>query len=115
MMRRVVTMFVVVPLGLVLIVFAVANRHPVTVSLDPFGSDAPALSATVPLFIVILLCLLIGVVVGGLATWISQGSWRRAARRLDTDARALRIEREALKGELAAKEPMALSLPPRAS
>ena len=115
MLRKILTMFIVVPLGLVLIVFAVANRHAVTVSLDPFGSDAPALSATVPLFIVILLCLLIGVIVGGVSAWISQGRWRRAARRLDTDARALRIEREALKGELAAKEPMALSLPPRVS
>jgi uncharacterized integral membrane protein len=115
MLRKVVTMFIVVPLGLVLIVFAVANRHAVTVSLDPFGSDAPALSATVPLFIVILLCLLMGVIVGGVATWISQGRWRRAARRLDADARALRIEREALKGELAAKDPAPLSLPSRAS
>jgi uncharacterized integral membrane protein len=115
MLRKIVTTFVVVPLGLVLVVFAVANRHAVTVSLDPFGSDAPALSATVPLFIVILLCLLIGVIVGGVATWISQGRWRRAARRLDSDARALRIEREALKGELAAKEPTPLSLPSRAS
>ena len=111
MLRKVVTTFVVVPLGLVLVIFAVANRHAVTVSLDPFGSDAPALSATVPLFIVILLCLLIGVIVGGVAAWINQGRWRRAARRLDAEARALRIEREALKGELAAKESVPLSLP----
>ena len=111
MLRKVVTTFVVVPLGLVLVIFAVANRHAVTVSLDPFGSDAPALSARVPLFIVILLCLLIGVIVGGVAAWFNQGRWRRAARRLDAEARALRIEREALKGEFAAKEPAPLSLP----
>ncbi len=111
MLRKVVTIFVVVPLGIVLVVFAVANRHAITVSLDPFGAAAPALSATMPLFVVILLCLLIGVIVGGVATWISQGRWRRAARRLDAEARALRIEREALKGELAAKEQMPLPLP----
>jgi uncharacterized integral membrane protein len=105
MLRKIITALILVPLGLVLLVFMVANRHAVTVSLDPFGSDAPALSATLPLFLVILLCLLTGVVVGGTATWLNQGRWRRAARRLDDDARSLRIEREALKGELAAKEP----------
>ena len=105
MLRKIVTALIVVPLGLLLVVFMVANRHAVTVSLDPFGSDAPALSATLPLFLVILLCLLAGVAVGGAATWLNQSKWRRAARRLDHDARSLRIEREALKGELAAKEP----------
>jgi uncharacterized integral membrane protein len=105
MFRKFIVALVVIPLGLVLLVFMVANRHAVTVSLDPFGSDAPALSATLPLFLLILLCLLIGVVVGGAATWLSQSKWRRAARRLDSDARSLRIERETLKGELAAKEP----------
>jgi uncharacterized integral membrane protein len=112
MLRKIVTALIVVPLGLLLVVFMVANRHAVTVSLDPFGSDAPALSATLPLFLVILLCLLIGVAVGGAATWINQSRWRRAARRLDADARTLRIEREALKGELAAKDP-ALPAPQR--
>ena len=114
MVRKILTVLVVVPVGLLLAVFMIANRHAVRVSLDPFGSDAPALSATLPLFLVILVCLLAGVIAGGTAAWIKQSRWRRAARRLDADARALRGEREALRGQLAAKEPMALPLPRRA-
>jgi len=114
MVRKILTMLVVVPLGLLLAVFMIANRHAVTVSLDPFGSDAPSLSATLPLFLVILICLLLGVIAGGTAAWLNQSRWRRAARRLDADARALRVEREALKGQLATKEPMALPVPRRA-
>ena len=111
MLRKILTMLIVVPLGLLLAVFMIANRHAVTVSLDPFGSDAPSLSATLPLFLVILICLLIGVLAGGAAAWLNQSRWRRAARRLDADARALRLEREALKDKLAAKQPMALPMP----
>lgn len=113
MIRRLVSALVVLPLGLVLVIFAVANRHAVTVSLDPFGADAPALTATLPLFLLILLMLAIGVVAGGIAAWLNQGRWRRAARRLGAEARALRSEREGLKAELAAREPKALPAPAR--
>jgi uncharacterized integral membrane protein len=115
MIRKIVTVLIVVPVGILLVVFMVANRHAVTVSFDPLGSGAPLLSATLPLFIVILVCLLMGVIAGGLAAWFNQGKWRKTARRLDADARALRIEREALRGELAAKEPRSLPLTRRAS
>jgi uncharacterized integral membrane protein len=113
MIRKLVSALVVLPLGLVLVVFAVANRHPVTVSLDPLGSDAAAFSGTVPLFLLILLMLVIGVVAGGIAAWFNQAKWRRAARRLDAEARALRSENEGLKTELAAREPRALPAPAR--
>lgn len=104
MLRKLTTTFVLVPLGVLLVVFAIANRHDVSVSLDPFGANAPSLSATMPLFMLILLMLLVGVLLGGLATWFSQGKWRREARRLGGQVRALRIEREALKARLAAEE-----------
>jgi len=105
MIRKVVSFFVVLPLGILLVSFAVANRHSVTVSLDPLGSNAPALTATLPLFLLILVMLALGVVVGGVAAWFNQAKWRRAARRLSAEARALRAEREAIKAELAAREP----------
>jgi hypothetical protein len=38
-----------------------------------------------------------GVVVGGIAAWVRQGKWRRAARRADAQARELRAEVERLK------------------
>ena len=38
-MRKFLTALIVIPLGLILVTFAVANRHFVTVSFDPFMSD----------------------------------------------------------------------------
>ena len=40
-MRKFLTALIVIPLGLIFIVFAVANRHLVTVSFDPFNSERP--------------------------------------------------------------------------
>jgi uncharacterized integral membrane protein len=104
MIRKLLTIFIVAPLGIIFVIFAVANRHLVTVSFDPFTTDAPALSATLPLFIVILACILFGVLIGGTAAWMNQSKWRRHARRTDTDMRALRMERDDLKSELAARD-----------
>ena len=78
MVRKMLTTLIAVPLAILLAVFMVANRHAVTVSLDPFGSGNPALSATLPLFVIILVCLLVGVIAGGTAAWLNQSRWRRA-------------------------------------
>ena len=51
-MRKLVTAFVLVPLLIVLVMFAVANRQLVTISFDPFDSENPAYALKAPLFIV---------------------------------------------------------------
>ena len=81
------TLWCVIPLGLVFIVFAVANRHFVTVSFDPFDSSDPAVAVTMPLFVVIIAVAILGVAAGGSATWFRQRHWRRAARRHEAEAR----------------------------
>ena len=91
-MRKFLTYLIVVPLGLVFIAFAVANHHFVTVSFDPFNSADPALSRDVPLFVLIIAAAVVGVIAGGIATWWGQRHWRRAARRHEADARAVRAE-----------------------
>ena len=79
-MRKFFTALVVIPLGLIFIVFAVANRHFVTVSFDPFNSTDPAIAVSMPLFAVIIAVAILGVAAGGMATWFRQRHWRRAAR-----------------------------------
>jgi uncharacterized integral membrane protein len=111
MVRKLVATFVVLPLGILLVAFAVANRHTVTLSFDPLGSGSPGLSATLPLFLVVLLVLGAGVVAGGLATWFRQGKWRKIARRREAETRALRAECAALRSELSASEQPALPAP----
>jgi len=86
-MRKFFTALIVIPLGLLFVVFAVANRHFVTVSFDPFNSRDPSISVTMPLFAVIIVVAILGVVAGGTATWFRQRHWRRAARQHEASAR----------------------------
>jgi len=104
-MRKFLTALVVIPLGLILMVFAVANRHFVTVSFDPFVSNDPSFSATLPLFLLLIVVAALGVLVGGCAVWFGQRHWRRAARRHDADARAARGELADLRAQAAAARP----------
>lgn len=107
MFRKITTAIIVIPPAVLLIAFAVANRHSVTVSFDPFTAVNPAYAATLPLFAVILLVLIVGVVVGGVAAWIRQSKWRRAARQLDGEARQLRAELDDLRRRFTVNEPSA--------
>jgi uncharacterized integral membrane protein len=86
-MRKFFTALIVIPLGLLFVVFAVANRHFVTVSFDPFNSRDPSISVSMPLFAVIIVVAILGVVAGGTATWFRQHHWRRAARQHEAEAR----------------------------
>ena len=81
MMRTLLTAVVLVPLGVLILLFALANRQWITVSLDPFAAQDPAVAVSLPVFFVVLFALMAGVVIGGAATWLSQAKWRRAARR----------------------------------
>ncbi|WP_439359234.1 DUF1049 domain-containing protein [Bradyrhizobium sp. DASA03007] len=110
-MRKFLTALIVIPLGLLLVVFAVTNRHFVTVSFDPFLSSDPSLSVTLPLFLLLILVAAMGVLAGGCAVWLGQRHWRRAARRNDADARAARGELADLRAQMAAAKPESQRLP----
>ena len=112
-MRKFLTALIVIPLGLLLVVFAVANRHFVTVSFDPFVSSDPSFSITLPLFLLLILVAALGVVAGGLAVWFGQRHWRRASRRHEADARAARAELAGLQASAAASrsDPQRLPAP----
>ena len=91
-MRKFFSALVLVPLGLIFTVFAVANRHLVPVSFDPFNSTDPSVAVRMPLFVVIIAVAIMGVVAGGSATWFRQRHWRRSARQDEAEARAARSE-----------------------
>ncbi len=98
MLRKIVAAFILVPLAIIIVAFAVANRQIVTVSLDPFSSSEPAAAVTLPLFALIILLLIVGVLIGGLAAWLRQGKWRGTARRLERQVQALRKKVDAFEG-----------------
>ena len=49
-MRKIVTVFILVPLVIILVMFAVANREIITITFDPFDSVQPAFAFKLPLF-----------------------------------------------------------------
>lgn len=110
-MRKFLTALIVIPLGLILVAFAVANRHFVTVSFDPFIADDPSLSITLPLFLLLILAAALGVVAGGSAVWFGQRRWRRAARRNDAEARIAKAELADLRAQATAAKPASQRLP----
>jgi uncharacterized integral membrane protein len=109
--RRIVSTLIVVPLAVVIIAFAVANRHSVTVSFDPFSSTSPAYAATLPLFVLIFVLLILGVLIGGIASWFGQSKWRRTARKLEADVRGLHQELDAIRQRFAPEPPLAAREP----
>ncbi|GLK67650.1 LapA family protein [Hansschlegelia plantiphila] len=111
-LRRLLGGLIGVPLAIVIVLFAVANRQDVVVGFDPFAPDAPALSVTLPLFAVILVSLMAGVVVGGVASWLRQGKWRKEAKRRRVETSRLEAEKEAARREVASAR-VALPAPPR--
>ena len=110
-MRKFLTALIVIPLGLILVTFAVANRHFVTVSFDPFVSSDPSFAVTMPLFLLLIVVAALGVFVGGLAVWFGQRHWRRAARRNDAEARAARTELADLRAQAVAAKSDSQRLP----
>ncbi|MCA1456153.1 LapA family protein [Bradyrhizobium sp. BRP22] len=103
-MRKFFTTLLVILLGLFFVIFAVANRHLVTVSFDPFNSTTPTVAITLPLFLVLIIVAILGVIAGSTATWLRQHRWRRAARQHEADARQLRAELADLRATLAAAQ-----------
>ena len=89
-MRKFIAIAILVPLAIVIVMFAVANREIITVSFDPFDSAHPAFALKMPLFMLIFVLVAVGVVVGGIAAWLRQHKWRMRARRAEAEARDLR-------------------------
>lgn len=89
-----------IPVLTLVVLFMVANRQPVAVSLDPFNAEAPAL--TTPAFwlwVWLMLMLFIGVAVGALGMWLSGHDRRRKVRMERRELKALRKEMAALKAD----------------
>src|ERR1039457_6091073 len=94
MLRKIITAIIVIPLAAVIIAFAVANRQAVTVSFDPFSATNPAYATTLPLFVIVFILVILGVLIGGIAAWIRQSKWRGQAPDVHGDPGALHADAE---------------------
>jgi uncharacterized integral membrane protein len=114
-LRKLLFLVVGLPLGIALVVLAVANRAPVTLILDPFATS-PAEAAyawPVPLYLVVFATLVLGVVLGGLVSWWTTGRWRGAAKRARAQVHLLQAELERLRAAAGEAAPPALPRPRR--
>lgn len=71
-----ISWFITLPLLLLGVVFALANRQIVELSLWPLDS-----AVEVPLYLAVLLPLFAGYILGGVAVWMNAGGKRRVARK----------------------------------
>lgn len=100
-MKRILSWLFGVPVALLVIILAVANRRPVMFSLDPFSLDQPWFAVEVPLYVLLMSCLILGMLIGGVSAWLTQGKWRKEARHRRQEVRRLELEREDLQRGLA--------------
>lgn len=73
------TVFVLVPVAAILTILAVANRQDVTFKLSPFAESGPD-AVVMPLFLLVFLSFLLGVLVGGTTIAVRSGLKARRKR-----------------------------------
>lgn len=96
-MKSVLRWVVAVPLGVIVVLFLIANRSPIALSFDPISTASPALSTpALPLWLWLIFFLFIGFFAGAAGMWVSD-------RELRVRAKADRLELKALKAAAAAK------------
>jgi uncharacterized integral membrane protein len=108
-MKTFLKWLVLAPVGVILLAFAIANREPVRVVLDPLPGDGSDFQIAAPLFLIIFLAIGVGVLAGGFAAWLAQGRHRRAARHARADIDRLRNEADNLRAQLGARSAGALA------
>lgn len=91
------------PVAAVAIVFAVANRQWITVSLDPFNRDQPFASIEMPLWVLFFCGIFAGILAGWIGAWFAHGKWRRAAKEARIELVRVQHEHERLRRESASR------------
>ncbi len=80
MTRKLINILILAPVAIVLIVLSVANRDTVTLALNPFDPSDTLLSLSAPFFVFLFAAVMLGMIIGSLATWFKQGKYRKKAR-----------------------------------
>jgi lipopolysaccharide assembly LapA-like protein len=93
MLQRILRWTIGLPIAIIVVSFAIANRQWITVSFDPFSRDAPFAAMDMPLWALFFCGVFFGLIAGWIACWIAQSKWRRSAR--DTRRELARTQSEA--------------------
>jgi lipopolysaccharide assembly protein A len=108
---RTVKILLLALIMIVIVVLALANRDPVTLHLLPDGmARVMPLSVQLPLFVVILLAMVAGVVLGYLFEWLREHKHRRRASQKAHEAAQLNAEVHRLRRQSGKPEDDVLAL-----
>lgn len=107
-MRSLLRWTIYLPLGLAILWFALANRGSVQISLDALQTgDLADYTFQAPLFLVVIGAMAIGVLAGGMASWLSHAGVRRAARVARAEAARAQAELDKMRATALANLPSA--------
>jgi len=98
--RRLLNWTVGLPVAVLAIAFAVANRQWIVVSFDPFARDQPFAAIEMPLWLLFFCGILAGLVCGWVAAWFAQSKWRKAARQGRIELLRAQAEHEQLRRQV---------------
>jgi uncharacterized integral membrane protein len=94
-MLRYLKFLILAPVAVAIVTLAVINRGPATLAYLP--PQLGSATITLPMFVVLFLALMLGVVIGGGAAWFAQGRHRRAERQYRREAERLKSEADRLR------------------
>ncbi len=97
--QRALSLVIFVPAGLVLVTFAVVNRHLIPIDFWPLP-----ISMLLPFSVAVMLVFVIGVLWGGTVSWMSAFNSRREAREIKRRANQAEIQLRHLKDRIRALE-----------
>lgn len=112
-MKKIVSLIILVPIGVVLILLSVANREPVTMALNPFDRADRFLAVSAPFFVYIFVAFIVGLLFGAFFTWLSQRRHRKTARinRREADVWRQEADKQKVRAEQIAGASSAGQLP----
>jgi uncharacterized integral membrane protein len=94
-MLRYLKLLVFLPIAIAVVALAVINRGPARLVFLP--PQLGGVEVTLPMFVVIFLSVMAGVLIGGMAAWFVQGRHRRLERSYRREAEALKAEAQRLR------------------
>lgn len=107
-MKKLLSRLLWIPLFAIVVLFLIANRQLVAVSLDPFNAANPAVTTPAMfLWVWLILLFFIGFSVGAFGMWVSGRPRRYQARLERRELKAMRKDMKALERKVAEFEPVA--------
>ena len=97
--KRIVNWIIGLPVAVVAVALAVANREWVRVSFDPFSRDEPRAFISMPLWALFFCGIFVGLLAGWIAAWLAQSKHRKAARESRIELARAQQEHERFKRE----------------